>query len=100
MKKYQKNNYTNGKSRRAAERLRRIHAQNIAWLNETKRQRGCEVTGRRLPPDQLDFHHPSGVPADLKVSKAKWRSRTALKELVARCQLIGRDVHRWHHQRS
>ncbi len=92
------NRYTNGHSRRDSLRKARRRYEHAIYSYLEKLRRGCELTGRQLSPEELEWHHPDPKQKKRTICKMlPLGHRQFLQELWG-CQCIGRDVHRAMHK--
>lgn len=90
--------FANGRSRRQAEKNRRHIRQNRAHLYAEKKRRGCEISGRSVPPENLDaHHHPPRNGLCRPISHELSRPPATFVRMLAQCILVDRSVHRMMH---
>jgi len=84
-------------ARRERDRKARRHDEHMIYSKLEKLRRGCELTGRKLPPEDLEWHHKDPSKKRRRVSHLTTAGHlTFLKELWS-CICVGRDVHRQLH---
>lgn len=77
------------------ERNRKAYAAATAYTEELKKQ-PCERCGRHFPSCVMDFHHKKGTTKVKAVSAFRSLSQ-ALKDEVAKCELLCANCHRIKH---
>ena len=87
-----------GICRRVRHKKKRNKAINIAYSLAQKLARGCELTGVRFPPDELEWHHSSGK--FLEVSKLYNRSPVRFRSEIEGCVCVSIVAHRRFHAKT
>lgn len=83
--------YSCGHSFRDSARKRRHAAANRKFLRQEKLRRGCEITGRKFPPEELVWHHVGHK--SFNISSGIYRSRKSLLRELGKCVLVHTVVH-------
>ncbi len=91
--------YSNGHSRRDSLRKARRREEHAAYsMLEKIRRGGCELSGRKLKPNELEWHHPDPSQKRRTICKMLPLGHEQFLKEIWSCQCIGRDVHRALHQ--
>jgi len=85
--------YSSGHSRRDSGRKFRRRQEHMTYSRLEKIRRGCELTGRKLPPEELQWHHPDPAMKKLTIAKMLPKGHEQFLQELWSCQCIGRDVH-------
>jgi len=73
---------------------RRRYWQRKAWLNMVKLERGCDRCGYRVSPAALEWDHRPGEIKSFQINNSWSRSREALLDEMAKCDLLCANCHR------
>jgi hypothetical protein len=76
------------------EQKKRARARAKAWIREYKLQHGCVDCGYNKHPDVLEFDHLPDKKKSFELSDARWRTITAIKKEVAKCEVVCANCHR------
>lgn len=85
--------YSSPDSRRDSKRKASLRALNTRISDLLKAERGCEITGRMLPPEQLDWHHTDATKRRWKPSHGVTRSTESYLAELAQCVCLSRRAH-------
>lgn len=81
------------KRRCETRRKRRRKAENRAYAHAEKLRRGCEVTGAKLPPQFLEWHHLDPEKRRYWIARAYSRGTEGFRRELAECVCVSRRVH-------
>jgi len=90
--------YSSGHSRREAVRKAKRRDENMAFSTELKRRiGGCQLSGQKLPPEELEWHHCDPSQKKRKITKMYRLSHAQFLAELSKCICIARDIHRAIH---
>src|SRR5712691_881632 len=78
---------------RVAERRRSFQHRRAEWLRELKTDRPCADCGRVYPPEVMHWDHLPGTEKLGDLSAFKPRSKKAIAEELAKCELVCANCH-------
>lgn len=84
--------FSNAHSFRNARLNKRLAERNRAYARSEKLRRGCEITGLKFPPEELEWHHPGE--RRFPIGRGYKRSERVFREELGRCVCIHKLLHR------
>lgn len=92
MKEYtSRDQFSNGHSFRNSQHIKRTAERNRAYSRSEKLRRGCEISGLKFPPEELEWHHPGE--RRFPIGRGYKRSERVFREELSRCICIHKILH-------
>ena len=90
--------YASGHSRRDSKRKFRRRQEHMIYLRLEAMRRGCEISKQKLPPEELEWHHPDPTTKKRPLAKAISLGHEGFLSELAKCVCISRTLHRRLHR--